>query len=299
MDLLEATMKPLIPYIEKPDVVELQVTEPGSIWVETPKDGLVCFPDPSLSLEFFHRLGRSLANTNHIVGYDKKPYLALTLPQGHRLQLCTGNTVKTGVAMSIRIWKPRTYGIADYGLTNPQIDLFKKAVIQRQNILISGGMFSGKTSFTNALLELIPPSDRVISQEDTPELDLTHIPNRTEFIVNRLSTSEDIDGVEVVKAIMRLRPDRIVVGELSPDNTFILARILNMGHGGTISTIHADTPELAFSALRLNVELDGKPTAAADQVFRTNMHLIAQIIRDPKTYKRRVVDIWQQEPVTK
>ena len=158
-------------------------------------------------------------------------------------------------------------------------------------------MFSGKTTFTNALLAKIPSSARVISVEDTPELDLTHIPNRSEFIINRLATREKIDYVEVVKAIMRLRPDRTILGELSPDNTFLLGRILNMGHGGTISTLHAENPEMAFEALTVNSELGGHPTQAANRVFRKNIHIIAQIGRDEKTYARTITDVWINDSI--
>lgn len=291
--MIEEALQPLMKYLTKPDVVELQVTSPGSIWVETPKTGLTLHDDPALNLEYFLRLGRILSNTSKITNYDKRPYLALSLPGGHRMQLCVGNTVKSGVAMSIRVWKPRTFHLKDYGLTADQMALFEEAIAKSHNILISGGMFSGKTTFTNALLELVPTSARVISQEDTPELDLTHIPNRTEFLVNRLATSEDIDNTEVLKAMMRLRPDRLIVGELSPDNTFLLARILNMGHGGTIATLHADSPELAFEALTLNCELAGFPTEASGRIFRKNIHLVAQIARDPKTYKRVITEIWK------
>lgn len=153
-------------------------------------------------------------------------------------------------------------------------------------------MFSGKTTLTNAIVALIPPTDRVISVEDTPELDFTHIANKTEFVVNRLATTEEIDYVEVLKAVTRLRPDRVPVGELNIDNTWIMARILNLGHGGAISTVHADTPELAIAAMLVNVEANGKPISAAEKIFNMRIDTIIQIARIPGTYERAVTEMW-------
>jgi type IV secretory pathway ATPase VirB11/archaellum biosynthesis ATPase len=290
--MLDETLARLAVYYNQPGIAELQVTEPGAIWVEKSNGDTERVEDEALSLEYFKRLGRMLANNLDIVGYGQKPYLALSLPGGHRLQLCVGHTVKAGVAMSIRIFQSRKFGLDAYGLTNEQLQMFRDAIHRKLNILISGGMFSGKTTLTNALIAHIPTADRVISVEDTPELDLSHLPNRTEFIVNRLATAEEIDHVEIIKAMMRLRPDRMLIGELSPDNTFMLARILNMGHGGTISTIHADSPLLAFDALIQNAELARYPTEASDKVFRQNIHLVVQVKRDPDTGKRVITDIW-------
>ena len=297
MSVFASSLAPLLEYTKIKNAVEILVTEPGAIWVETPETGMKRYTDAALDIEYFERLGRVLANHANIVDYDQKPYLAVAIPGGHRMQLCVGQSIKLGVALSIRIWRPRRYTLENFGLSKEHVELFETAIQNKYNILISGGMFSGKTTFTNALLAKIPSSARVISVEDTPELDLTHIPNRSEFIINRLATREKIDYVEVVKAIMRLRPDRTILGELSPDNTFLLGRILNMGHGGTISTLHAENPEMAFEALTVNSELGGHPTQAANRVFRKNIHIIAQIGRDEKTYARTITDVWINDSI--
>lgn len=294
--MLENHLAPLLAYLDDPSVVEIQANEPGILWVETVQHGLQPIEIPELTSDYYAKLGSIVANTNHATDYDRRPYVAAALPGGHRMQLCRGNSIKSGIAMSIRPWRERRYTLDDYDLSPDQLAIVQDALKTAKNILISGGMFSGKTTFTNALIELIPPTDRVISIEDTPELDLTHIPNRAEFIVQRLATNEEIDYPEVLKAVMRLRPDRTLIGELNDTNTALFGRILNMGHGGTISTIHADSPELSFAALSQNAALGGlsaEANKANNQVFRDNLALIIQLNRDPKTYKRRVTHFWK------
>lgn len=290
---LADVLRPITRYLKGETVVELQVTEPGAIWVEdsTQKEPQR-IPDKALTLEYFHQIARIISNQLMIVDFWRKPYLACTLPGGHRMQLCLGETIKTGVAMSIRVWRPRQYSLNDFALKPSEIALIKHAVAKKWNIIISGGMFSGKTTLTNAIVELIPAADRVISVEDTPELDFSHIANKTEFIVNRLATTEEVDMVEVLKAVTRLRPDRVPVGELNIDNTWIMARILNLGHGGAISTVHADSPELAIQAMLVNVEANGKPISAAEKIFQQRIDLIIQIARLPNSYVRAVTEMW-------
>ena len=219
-------------------------------------------------------------------------------PHGYRGAIACNcvwaKTVTSGVALSIRIWRPRAFGLVDYGLGEHHRSLIETAVAERWNILVSGGMFSGKTTLTNAIIGQIPETERVISVEDTPELDFTHLENKVQFVVARLTTAENIGYNEVLGAIQRLRPDRTLIGELSDQNTALLSRLLNMGHAGTLSTLHADSPELAFSALQTNAALAGMAeygAHAAAEVFRKNIDLIIQIERLPN-YDRVVTEVF-------
>ncbi|MCZ4283111.1 ATPase, T2SS/T4P/T4SS family [Kiloniella laminariae] len=290
-DFLDDLLSTLRPYITDYSAVEVTVNEPGRVWLEIPGQGKKEIHDDGLSLELFQRIGRILSNRRDIKDFDKTPYLAAWLPGGHRLQLCLGNSIATGLAVSIRVWRPRAYNLSDYRLSDRHKALVHEAISGKWNIIVSGGMFSGKTTLTNAIVELLPESERVISIEDTPELDLNHVPDKVQFIIDRLATSEDIDYIQVLRAVQRLRPDRTLIGELSDQNTYLLSRILNMGHGGTLTTLHADSPELAFSALKTNVTLAGIAGDVADTVFRQNIDLIIQIERLPN-YDRVVTDVY-------
>ena len=287
-------LAPLTPYINNHNAVEVMVNRPGQVLVEVPGEGVLCFEDSTLTLGFFEQLGRVFSNRQGVVDFEKTPFLATWLPDGHRLQLCLGNSVQSGVALSIRIWRPRAFKLSDYRISERYISLIGRAVDERWNILVSGGMFSGKTTLTNAIIESIAPTQRVISVEDTPELDLSHLDNRTQFVVARLTTAEDIDYNQVLRAIQRLRPDRTLIGELSDQNTALLSRLLNMGHAGTLATLHADSPELAFSALQTNAALSGMAeygAHAAAEVFRQKIDLIIQIERLPN-YDRVVTEVY-------
>ena len=290
-DFLNDVLEPLLPYIEKSGAVEVTVNDPCRVRLEIPGQEKRSVEDPKLTLEYFQRLGRVLSNRRDIRDFERTPFLAAWLPGGHRLQLCLGNSVTSGVAASVRVWRPRAFSLADYRLSARRLGLIDTAIAGKWNILVCGGMFSGKTTLTNALIERLPVCERVISIEDTPELDLSHIGDRVQFIVDRLATTEDIDYVQVLRAVMRLRPDRTLIGELSDQNTYLLSRILNMGHGGTIATLHADSPELAFAALKTNITLAGIQGDAADSVFRHNIDLIVQVERLPN-YDRVVTDLY-------
>jgi pilus assembly protein CpaF len=290
-EFLDDVLSPLLPYINEGGAVEVTVNEPGRVWIEIPGEGKKVINDPALTLGLFQRMGRVLSNRREIKNFDTTPYLAAWLPGGHRLQLCLGNSIRTGVAVSIRVWRPRAFSLVNYQLSDRHLRLVDTAIAGKWNMIVSGGMFSGKTTLTNAIIERLPLSERVISIEDTPELDLTHIEDKVQFIIDRLATSEDIDYVQVLRAVQRLRPDRTLIGELSDQNTYLLSRILNMGHGGTLATLHADSPELAFSALKTNVTLAGIAGDAADMVFRQNIDLIVQVERLPN-YERVVTDLY-------
>lgn len=127
------------------------------------------------------------------------------------------------------------------------------AIQQRRNILISGGTSTGKTTFLNALLKQIPATERIITIEDVPEIHVTQ-PNSLSLFASRNQQGRaQIDMQHLVEASLRLRPDRIIIGELRGAEAFSFLRAINTGHPGSIATLHADTPLLAFEQLVLMV----------------------------------------------
>ena len=127
------------------------------------------------------------------------------------------------------------------------------AVKAKKNIIVSGGTSTGKTTFMNAALRAIPIEERLITVEDAREIQLIQ-PNRVHLLVSKggqgraLVTTQD-----QIEACLRLRPDRIIVGELRGSEAFSFLRAINTGHPGSIATLHADTPALAFEQLILMV----------------------------------------------
>ena len=117
------------------------------------------------------------------------------------------------------------------------------AITMKKNIIISGGTSTGKTTFTNAALRAIPNDERLITVEDAREIDLQH-PNRVHLLASKGGQGRaNLTTQDLIEACLRLRPDRIIVGELRGAEAFSFLRAINTGHPGSISTLHADTPK--------------------------------------------------------
>ena len=124
----------------------------------------------------------------------------------------------------------------------------------KKNIIISGGTSTGKTTFMNAALKEIPESERIISAEDAREVNLEHLPNHVHLLASKGGQGRsNVTTQDLIEACLRLRPDRIILGELRGAEAFSYLRAINTGHPGSISTLHADTPKLALEQLILMI----------------------------------------------
>ena len=139
-------------------------------------------------------------------------------------------------------------------LDEGDVATFLEGVVKaRKNIIISGGTSTGKTTFLNALIKEIPASERLIAIEDTPEIRLDH-PNAVGLIAVRGSQGEAKVVVEdLLQASLRMRPDRIILGELRGAEAYSFLRAVNSGHPGSITTVHADSPQAAIDQIALMV----------------------------------------------
>lgn len=291
--MIEEQLKPLMKYVaprgaKKKRVAEILINRFEEVWIELAGEDPYPLQDSALNWEYFDRLARLLSNQNEITNFADKPILKVTLPGGHRLTLGIGKFIKSGIAVSIRVANGRRFTLGDYGLTQGQLDRIHDAVANKANIIISGGTFSGKTQFMNAVLQLLDKRDRVLSGEDVDELDLSHCPNRVEFLLNQQSTALNINYTDIIDMMTRMRPDRILVGELSINNTWTLLRLLNSGHGGLLTTVHADSPDLAFRAIERNVQLAGHSTNGVNEYFKETIDLVIQIKRRANSHIREV-----------
>ncbi|HZV11563.1 MAG TPA: ATPase, T2SS/T4P/T4SS family, partial [Novosphingobium sp.] len=133
-----------------------------------------------------------------------------------------------------------------------------------RNILISGGTASGKTTFLNALLREIPPGERLIAIEDTAELAIPHA-NAVGLVAVRGPLGEaQVSAEDLLRAALRMRPDRILLGEVRGEEAHTFLRAVNTGHPGSLTTIHADTPAGALEQLALIILQAGGGLSRAD-----------------------------------
>jgi type IV secretion system protein VirB11 len=148
-------------------------------------------------------------------------------------------------------------------------------------VLVFGGTSTGKTTFLNALLREIPAEERLILIEDTPELDMTH-PNSVGLLAPRSALGEaEVRAEDLLMAALRMRPDRIILGELRGPEAFTFLRAVNSGHPGSMTTIHADTSARAVEQLALLVLQAGSRLAREDvrHYVRASIDVFVQLER--------------------
>jgi pilus assembly protein CpaF len=216
---------------------------------------------------------------------EERPLLDARLPDGSRVAAAFPPCSIGGTALTIRKFQRHLFTLAELirvGTIPEHVAVFLQPAVQRQlNILISGGTGSGKTTLLNALAGLIPPKDRVVVIEDTAEIQIGQ-PNCLRLEARR--EQEGVPGVamrDLLRATLRHRPDRIIVGEVRGAEALDLLQALNTGHAGTLTTIHANSAALAMNRLTTCVLMSdvALPFAAIRSQIADSVHLIVQIER--------------------
>ena len=277
---LDAYLAPFRPWLERETVTEILVNRPGELWIEdAAKPGMERVTLPDITDELLLRLAQQVARISHQGVNREHPLLAATLPDGARIQLCGPPATRGHWALAIRRHRLLDLPLDAYDrgplrpLAEPDwpdpqeqpVAYLREAIRQRRTILVSGGTSSGKTTFLNAMLREIPAQERVVLVEDTAELRLAG-DNGVGLIAVRGELGEaQVSADELVQAALRLRPDRIVVGELRGAETISFLRAINTGHPGSFSTVHANSPrgaleQIALMAMQTGIGLTRRET---------------------------------------
>lgn len=297
---LKNALRPLEPYLELTGTNEVIVNREGEVVLEG-LSGWEFVRDQNITKEMFLSVGRILANRAG-TDFDAHPYLGAELPDGHRLHLCMGTTVESGLCAAVRLKRARNLTIENF-LTEksfapkPEMTFdfadvpnsLRRLVLEKRNILISGATGSGKTNLLNVLLKHVLETDRFLTMEDVRELDTTHLKNTVHFVLpdngncrsggtNRTGENS-ITQNDVIDAMMRLRPDRIACGELRSRNTWTLLSLLNNGHGGCMTTIHAGSAMHALSKVVTNAMTGDKSVDkdVMEKIVRECLDCVIQI----------------------
>jgi type IV secretion system protein VirB11 len=284
---LKTYLEPIAGWLERDDVTDIMINRPGELWVEAIGKPAERVEVPALDEGLLWRLSRQIASQSHQGVSREHPLLAAVLPDGSRVQVCAPPCTRGPIALAIRKHAVADMMLDDYeaagafegaqqvGLNEASAvdvalqalldahkvaDFLRGAVRARKTIVVSGGTSTGKTTFLNALLQEAPRDERLIVIEDTPEVRLVH-PNAVGLVAVRGALGESAVGPEeLLQAALRLRPDRIIMGELRGKEAFQFLRAVNSGHPGSITTVHADTPagardQIALMALQAGVGL--------------------------------------------
>ena len=283
-DLILPFLRPIEHLIRDPEVSEIMVN--GSSRVFTERQGRI---EPVPGIEVNEKsLHVALRNIARLLGDDiseSKPILDARLPDGSRVAAVIPPCSLGGITLTIRKFSARHFTIEDLislGSIDPNIaSLLCLEVENRQNILISGGTGTGKTTLLNVLADFIPDEERIVLIEDTAEIHIRKS-NLVRFEARREQTTTPAVTIrDLLRATLRHRPDRIIVGEIRGGEAFDFLQLLNTGHSGTLSTIHANSAYHAVSrfvscVLQSNIDL---PYAAIKSNFADSINLLLHIER--------------------
>lgn len=286
------TIPQLKNFFNSDDVTEVMINAWNKIFVE--HNGIIVqtaaqFPSEQVYLDCVEEILKS----NHTSSKNKYHYDG-SFSNGHRYNITLAPVSAHGPILTIRKHAQKTLSLSDLVTShfmNDKAALFLKAAVEhRLNIIISGGTGSGKTSFLNTLSSLIPSDQRVVSIEDTLELKSTH-PNWL-----HLKTIDDSDtpftARHAVKNSLRMRPDRILVGECRGSEAYDMLQAMSTGHDGSMTTIHANSAQECLFRLEnlINLGHPELPIKLIRQQMTAAIHLIIQIKRHANGF-RQVTEI--------
>jgi pilus assembly protein CpaF len=244
-------LKPIEHLLASETVSEIMVNPDGSVWMEE-KGRIEFLPDIRFEDGALQTALQVIANRFKKKLDDDSPILNLRLPDGSRMAALIPPVVNPSPLMTIRKFTSKNYTLADLVrvqmLTEEQAGTLAEAVRKGQNILIAGSTGSGKSTLLGVLADAIPEEERILLIEDTAELHIRkpHIVS-TESQVDTHRSKVTFD--DLLKAVLRHRPDRIIVGEVRGTEARTLLDAMNTGHRGTLATIHASGTEEALHRL--------------------------------------------------
>lgn len=279
------SLGPLEDLLEDETVSEIMVNGPDVIYIE--KNGHIILSPYTFtsSQQLMGVIERILAPIGRRID-EKSPYVDARLTDGSRVHAIIPPLAIDGPTLTIRKFKKEKLGMKDlikYGSLTEDIAEFLKAVIEsRLNVIISGGTGSGKTTLLNILSSMIPENERIITVEDSAELKL-----QQDHTVRLESRPPNIEGEgevsirDLVKCTLRMRPDRIIVGECRSGEALDMLQAMNTGHDGSLTTIHSNSPTDSMRRLETLVMMAGMelPAKAIREQIASAINIIIQQTR--------------------
>jgi pilus assembly protein CpaF len=287
---------PLEPYLRDAEITEIMVNGPDDIYIE--RDGKIYPVDAHFSDDAHLRrtIDKIVARVGRRVD-ESSPMVDARLPDGSRVNAVVPPIALDGSLLTIRKFAADPFSDLDlisFGTMSVQVrDFIKACVLGRRNIVISGGTGSGKTTTLNVLSSFLPEEERIVTIEDAAELQL-----HQDHVLRLEARPPNIEGRgqvairELVRNSLRMRPDRIIVGEVRDGAALDMLQAMNTGHDGSLTTIHANSPRDSLSRLETMVLMAGVelPVRAIREQVAGAIDLIIQQTR-MKDGSRRIVQI--------
>jgi type IV secretion system protein VirB11 len=303
-------LRPLEPFFAQDDVTEISINRPQEVWIA--RQGHAYMERHAvleLDLNRLEMLAQLIAQYTDQEVTAEHPLLSAKTPDGFRIQVVRTPTVEPGlIGMSIR--KPSVLDVdlawyeerrafdqinsrpAEEELAEERMltayrqrhfrDFIEESIKARKNILISAGTDTGKTTFLNAALKVIDERERIITIEDTREVKLRQ-PNALHLLASRGAQGQArVTPQDLLEACLRLRPNRIIMGELRGVEAFTYLEAINSGHPGSLTTVHADSPEFALERLALMIMRAGTPMTKPEinSYLQLTVPIIVQFTKD-------------------
>lgn len=285
-DAIRNFLGPIADLLDNPDISEIMINGPGEIFIE--QGGLVFKVENTFSSEdALVSAMRAIAQSVGRVIDEDNPRLDARLPDGSRIHVVLPPMAKNGTTVAIRKFGEEKLTLNDlvsFGSVSKTAARFLDiCMFLGKNIIVSGGTGSGKTTMLNVLGGRIPKTQRLIIIEDAAELQV-HAEHVVNFETRKADPLRGIEGVSIrdlVISAMRLRPDRIIVGEVRGEEALDLVQVMNTGHDGSMGTVHANNPLDACTRLEtLCLMGDTKiPPDAIRKMIGSAMQLVVQCSR--------------------
>lgn len=317
---LRLLLEPVATWLADPLTTELCVNRPGEAFVER-RGAWERHDVPALDFPRLDAISTlAAAMTAQDVG-PSRPLCASVLPDGQRIQVVRPPSVAPGT-LSLTVRKPSAYapsleslrqggsfeqtGFGDEASHSADRELAQLlgrrdwtgfldlAVRARKNVVLCGATGSGKTTVAKALIRVIPEAERVITIEDTPELEVPHA-NRVHLFYSKGAQGlAQVTAGDLLEASLRMRPDRVLLQELRDGSAFTWLRGAASGHPGSITTLHADSAQGAFDAMALMVKEHPAGRQLADADIRLLLRQLVDVVAhcDRSTGRFRITEIW-------
>ena len=287
---------PIEPLLRDAGISEVMVNAPDTVFYE--KEGRlylssVRFRDDQHIMRIVERIVAPLGRRVD----ESSPMVDARLPDGSRVNIIIPPVAPKSPTVTIRKFRADKMTMNDLvatgALTNDLAEYFRACVQAKLNIIISGGTGSGKTTMLNALSAFIPDTERIVTIEDPTELQLQqgHVVT-LEARPASLEGRGEVTQRDLVRNALRMRPDRIIVGEVRGAEAFDMLQAMNTGHEGSLGTVHANTPRDALARIENMVLMAGfeLPVKAIREQMQSAIHLVIQIARFPDG-TRKVVSV--------
>nr|WP_267972864.1 P-type DNA transfer ATPase VirB11 [Allorhizobium ampelinum] len=315
--VLEQALSPLKQFLDDPTVIEISVNGPSTVFIERlGAPAMEPYSIEELTQERIEKIGQAIAGESKQFVNDQHPLLSAALPTGERVQVVLSPAAPNGGAISIRKQAVKHMTLEDYrdsgGLAaikvsdgesspldeelsallgrNDFYNFLRTAIVNQVTILISGGTSTGKTTFLNACLHCVPEHERILTLEDTLELSPPH-KNVVSLLASKGNQgTSNVTIQDLLEASLRMRPDRLFVGEVRGAEVFSFIQAVNTGHPGSMCTVHADRPSAAYERLALMVMQSGMaPTLTKTELIDYIKSIIPVVVQLGREDGRRGV----------